>query len=429
MQELRFTAHEYLKGSGPTTLLVVVRGIHTYLTAAEAQADADFAVARRVTVWDNRQGVLFLQTPAEPYTAAAASASASSLQFTRSNFHREQEWDYSVDTLSRAWLPARDAGGAEGSTGTSDSAFITDGAASPPPVVSLTDLRTKIATMAAELQAGEGIEGYAECLQGKILRERYNRADPLTPLQLVATLASGASAGTEVHKRKNEYRDPRYNRYWLSGPDKDRFQARIIDDDDQAVTGYDHALVTARPLPAGAYQVRYNSQHHRRFPCNYVPDDAYTGFTVTVTAPPDTVHEAFFDPVAIGAAVGADGRHGVLDPTAFTVASTAATIRRLDWAGGSVRLDLSAPVVLAGHELEFIRPDGSVGLRLDLGQATATGLADGGRRLTWAPCPQPWRAGDTLMLRLRSSGASIGAVSCTPAPPLTPTPTATPTAP
>ena len=230
VQELRFTVHEYLKGSGPTTLLVVVRGIHTYLSAAQAQADADFAVARRVTAWDDRQGVLFLQTPAEPYTPAAAgggavgSASESSRQFTRSNFHREQEWDYSVETLSRAWLPARDAGGAAGSTGASDPVFITDGAASPPPVMSLTDLRTKIAAMAAELQAGAGIEGYAECLQGKIIRERYDRADPLTPLQLEATLASGVAAGIEVYKERNEYREPQYNRYWLSGQDPERFQ-------------------------------------------------------------------------------------------------------------------------------------------------------------------------------------------------------------
>ena len=64
VQELRFTVHEYLKGSGPTTLLVVVRGTHTFLTEAEARADADFAVLRRVTAWDDRQGVLFLQTPA-----------------------------------------------------------------------------------------------------------------------------------------------------------------------------------------------------------------------------------------------------------------------------------------------------------------------------------------------------------------------------
>ena len=123
VQELRFTVHEYLKGTGPAALVVVVRGTHAFLTEAEARADAVYAVAQRVTAWDDRQGVLFLQTPAQPYASATAgggaagaagSSSAPALQFTRSNFHREQEWDYSVDTLSRAWLPARDAGGAAG---------------------------------------------------------------------------------------------------------------------------------------------------------------------------------------------------------------------------------------------------------------------------------------------------------------------------
>ena len=293
VQELRFTVHEYLKGSGPTTLLVVVRGTHTYLTAAQARADADFAVARRVTAWDDRQGVLFLQTPAQPYASATAgggaagaagSSSAPALQFTRSNFYREQQWDYSVDTLSRAWLPARDAGGATGQTRAADAAgtvFITDGAESPPPVVSMTDLRAKIAALAAELRAGEGVPGYEDCVRGRILLERINRADPLTPIPYDIPLASGAATVTNVYTQTIERSDPQYNQYWLSGPDHARFQARIIDDDDQSSIGYDHALATARPLPAGTYRValphaalqRYSVQLHagRRLHCLHDP--------------------------------------------------------------------------------------------------------------------------------------------------------------
>ena len=43
VQELRFTTHEYLKGSGPTSLLVVVRGDAT-ATPSEAAARADAAI-------------------------------------------------------------------------------------------------------------------------------------------------------------------------------------------------------------------------------------------------------------------------------------------------------------------------------------------------------------------------------------------------
>ena len=71
VQELRFTVHEYLKGSGATSLLVVVRGADGYPTEAAARADAAIAVQLRVTTWDERQAVLFLETPARPYTPAA----------------------------------------------------------------------------------------------------------------------------------------------------------------------------------------------------------------------------------------------------------------------------------------------------------------------------------------------------------------------
>ena len=429
VQELRFTVHEYLKGTGATTLVVVVRGDHTYLTQSRARADADAAVRYRTTTWDDRQGVLFLEAPEQPYTPTAADdAAATTLAFTVSN-HDQSPWDYAVNTLSRAWLPARDAPSASGEASSAPTVmFITDGSKSPPPVVSLAELRTKIAALAAELQARAGIEGYADCLHGKILRERYRRADPWTPSTRQATLGSGSPAGSEVLKQhRAQQRATQYNRYWLSGPDQDRFQTAIIDADNKANTGYDHVLATTRPLPAGSYRVFYNSQHYSRIPCNFKPTDAYTDVTLTVTAPTGTVHEAFFDPVAIGTAVGADGTHGVLTPTAFTVANTATAIRRLDWADGSVRLELSAPVTLTGHDLELIRPDGSIGLRLDVDQATATSLTDGGQLLTWAPCPQPWRAGDTLMLRLGFGSAGSAAVDCTPAPTPTPIPTATPT--
>ena len=60
LQELRFTAHEYLKGSGASVVLVVVAGDRTYLTEAEAREEAGYAVSGRNTTWDGRQGVLFL---------------------------------------------------------------------------------------------------------------------------------------------------------------------------------------------------------------------------------------------------------------------------------------------------------------------------------------------------------------------------------
>ena len=104
----------------------------------------------RVTTWDERQAVLFLETPARTYTPAA-------LQFTRLNYN-QSPWAYSVDTLSRAWLPAQDTP-AEGQAPT---AFITDGTQTPPPTITLVDLRARIVSLAAEQTAGgrrRGLQG------------------------------------------------------------------------------------------------------------------------------------------------------------------------------------------------------------------------------------------------------------------------------
>ncbi len=432
VQELRFTVHEYMKGTGATALLVVVRARHTFLTEAAAREQVDFAVARRVTTWDDRQGVLFLETPAPPYASAAASggasgaagrASAPALEFTQSNWD-QSPWAYSVDTLSRAWLPARDVGGAAGQTraaGAASTVFITDGAESPPPVVTLTDLRAQIAALAAELQAGEGIEGFTDCVLDRIGHARHRRAVPWTPFQDAATLTSGSAAGTEVYEERNEYREPQYSRWWLSGPDPERFQTLIIDDDDQASNGYDHALVTARPLPAGAYRVHYNWQHYSEIPCNFMPDDTYDDFTVTVTAPAGTVHEAFFDPVAVGAGVGADNSHGALTPTGFTVGGTAAALQRLNWEAQQLQLELSAAVPLANHYLDLIGLDGAVALRLGLDDATTAATASGGQAWRWRACAAPWADGDQLMLRLHHSATALPDV--TPAPGCGPAPT------
>ena len=426
VQELRFTAHEYLKGSGPTALLVVVRSPHAYLTEAKARADAEFFARLRVTTWDDRQGVLFLQAPAQPYVPSAASDGATGatgrtsptvLRFTQSN-HDQSVWDYSVDTLSRAWLPAREAarsGGASGAAArTASQTYITDGAASPPPVVSLTDVRAKIAAMAAELQAGAGIAGYERCIFDKIVRERHRRAVPWTPFQEAARLASGSASATEVNRETKSYREPQYHRWWLSGPDHERFQALIIDDDDQPSNGYDHALATTRPLPAGAYQVHYNFQHYSAVPCNQMHDDSYGDWTVTVTAPAGTVHEAFFDPVAIGAGVGADDSQGALTPTAFTVGATGVTLQRLNWEAKRLQLELSAAVPLANHYLDVIALDGTVSLRLRLDDATTAATASGGQAWRWRACTAPWAAGDKLMLRLHHSATALSDVAAAP---------------
>ena len=126
------------------------------------------------------------------------------------------------------------------------------------------------------------------------------------------------------------------------------------------------------------------------------PEDVGPNWNVTVTAPASTLHETFFDPVAIGTAVGADGTNGVLKPTDFTVGGVSTALQSLKWESGTLTLELNPAAALSGHALDFIALEGSVALSLDGGAATASGGT-----LTWSVPDQPWQAGDLLMLRIR----------------------------
>ena len=412
VHELRFTVHEYLEGSGPNEIVVVVRGDQTYSTNARATDDANYAAAQRNTSWDNQQAVLFvdLGSTVSGATRAVGSSSARTAEFVRSN-PLESAWDYTVDNLSRAWLPAQgSAGGTADSTrNAADPTFITDGAKRPPPTIALANLKSKIASLRTELASGEETAGYKDCVRDRIGRERVIRAGEGGTLQLANTLASGLKAGTEIFRYDEPQRDPEYNRGWLRGPDSELFEAVTIDDDNSPWNGYNLGLDTARPLPSGTYRVHYLFQHHDYIPCNFIPDNSYLDWTVTVTAPTGTIHEAFFDPVAIGSTVGSDASNGVLEPTAFTVGGTSTSLQSIKWQGGSATLALGTPVSLSGHFLDFIALDATVVLSLDGGAATVSGGTQ-----TWSVTSQPWQAGDLLMLRIRQAGA--------PAPTATPGP-------
>ena len=233
--------------------------------------------------------------------------------------------------------------------------------------------------------------------------------------------------------------DPQYFRYWIGGPDGVLFEPTIVDDDGRSSTGYTHQVRTIRPLPAGEYRLSYSSQNYVYFPCEFVPLDAYHDITVQVSAPTGTMHEAFFDPAALGSGVvGRDAAQGALTPAAVGAASGgaagasassgAATLRRLTWDAGQLRLDVSG-TTLTGQQLELIRLDGTVGLTLRGDAATRTATA-GGHELRWPVCTQPWQPGERLMLRISPApaGDPPAAPACPSAPAL-PTVTVNPAAP
>ena len=289
VQKLRFTVHEYVKGSGPNEILVVVRPRDTYSTKGVARSEADRLLSERNTTWDDRQALLLLIRPTRDWysdwyrmpdrgwfdKARDLVGGSGTFVFPRSGNYVQSVWEYSIDTLSRVWLPSNST---DAPADTAAMEFITDGAKTPHPVISLADFRSQKGDLEAMLKAGEGIEGYASCIALKLANEQRRLADPDWPLPTdEKTLDSGMTSGTDIF-RERRGRDPDatdYHNYWLSGADMDLFRAVRVDDDSNPKNGYEHTLETARPLPTGVYNVRHNWQSYSEIPCNFRPDNAY----------------------------------------------------------------------------------------------------------------------------------------------------------
>ena len=405
---LRFRVIEYLKSTGPAEITV-----HA-------------STSNRNTAWDDREAVLFLSLPEDQAATGAVGTTgevaAGEFVFTEDNAFTDPIYEdrsklptgYTIDRRDPAWLPTEaDAGprGAEGN-GASNPAFITDSAAATggsPSTISLSGLRSKIAWV----EGGEDVEGYDRCIRWMLDHKRYFRdfeayyGTPWTPYQSEAQVASGAGEGAAIYV-SGPHHEPGYHKFWLTGQDADLFRAQIIDDDEVPSNGYSPTAMTARPLPDGLYRFLTHFQRYEYQPCNFMPDNHLLEWIVTVTAPESAVHEAFFDPVDIGGAVGADAANGVLKPVSFslTEGGSAASLTNISWESGWVTVELDPSLSLVGHHADFIALDSSVSLRLDFDAAAET--VDGGKQtLAWNVCAQPWESGDLLMLRISRSGEDL----------------------
>ena len=399
-QVLTFNVHEYLKGRGPLTLAVTVVGRDIFITEMEAKSHADNVLLGRNTQWDNRQAIVFVRT--SRFTSVAGGASgdsgqpSKSYELTTSNPYVKSEWDYTITSLDRAWLPAvnEPIPGSSSRDAPPQQEFITDGSQSPPPTSTLAQLRTRISEIDALFAAGEGTEGYDECIEGMLLRERYYR--DWEPSTVEKAMESGMPAGHAVYRIDLAHLHPAYSRDYVSGANETLFEVVVIDDNDNPTDGYSRALRTTRPLPAGLYNVRYNAQHYSYIPCNFKPEDGYTIYAVTVTPAANVVHEALFDPATLTAGVGADGTTGKLSDTSFTIGGTTSSLAGLKWESGSATLTLSAHVSLAGHRVDIMETDGTVSRSLLVSSATENASA---RTYTWETS-QPWHDGDKLLVQI-----------------------------
>ena len=191
----------------------------------------------------------------------------------------------------------------------------------PAPSITLTNLRTMIAWV----DGGDGIASYEDCVLSVISYKQFFRdweafyQRTWKTQQAESQVASGAGERTTVHTYGNS-RDPGYSEVWLTGPDMDLFRAEIVDDYTDPSNGYTDTIMTARPLPAGVYNITNHSRLYEYIACDFHPENnqlrwEVTRWEVTAMASDGVVHEAFFDPVAVGTAVGADAVNGVCSPS------------------------------------------------------------------------------------------------------------------
>ena len=430
---------EYLKGSGATNIVALWVDGTRYDTIAEANVAEARNLANRDDQWDDRAAIIFL------YDGASGLGTSLDAQFQLADHyllaagHRYFDDDrYSLhSTRNKVWLPAAGTG-SNGDT----QEFLLD---VPPPTgtastITLGDLKSRIAGVTAEFDGGDGSEAYETCVEEtyeieQVIRyfreEEDSEAYDKSPQD--SSLASGQPADSVLHQRQNggAYPDTKA-KTWLEGRDADLFTVTQGEPTDVDVDGdgtftaesdgieFTETFATARPLPSGEYEIVRKEVWPRYLPCDYVLDNEWT---ITVNAPEGVLHEAFFDPVTDGTAVAADDTNGVLKPASFTGAG-GATIERIEWESGTVKLKVSPHTGLSGHVVDFIELDGTASLSLHADDATVDAA---NHTLIWSVASQPWEDGDELMVRVRrSTPASETAPVPTSIPTSVPTPTPLP---
>ena len=388
--EFTFQVKEYLMGSGDDQVVGTVFGLDcpydTRLDAVNLALDVD---QERITRWDDREAVVFLRgddnDPRVNWDTGRYEL----------GYESEPDWggQYSIASeLSRRWLPA-----VSSKTGEQRFLLQSDLQISSPKTITLDELKILISSFEQET-AGQ-TEEYKTCVRYKhqverealALKEQMGGSGSFYRREY-QDLESGMPSGSKVytHFFAPVGTEPWGAKYVLAGRDPEYFHGEWPGD-----------ILVARPLTQGTYRVNHAYLRPELVPCNATVPEATMErleVIVNVTAPEGTLHEAFFDPVTVGNAVVADSTNGVLQPAAFTGTNSApATIRRIAWEDGMVKMAISPHDGITGHTVDFIGMDGSVALSLAVADA-AVDEANG--TLTWKVEPQPWQSGDKLMLRI-----------------------------
>lgn len=327
----RYEVVEYLKGDGDSEIIVNANNFTTaWVSAEQALENAERDLAAQDSKLDGGEGIVFI----------------------RSTRYPDEVSDISRKEDGTGWRQYNAQAGlfsaAEGVGAISTSSTVSVAGAAQHEGYSIANLRERVDEMEALLKEGEGIEGYEQCIEANLRFENFRRKNEefLNVVADVATFQSGMPADFVVHEFSTTY-----PRQWFT-------------DDNASLFHYgDNEITATRPIPAGAYEVNAHFQEAEWMPCDYVAPP--TTWRYTFESAMGVLHEAFFDPAAVGEGVGANAENGQLQPVSFETGDSEIVIERIEWRDGRVEMKLSPTTSLVNYRLDFIALDGSVALRLD----------------------------------------------------------------
>ena len=167
--EFSFSVQEYLKGSGADDIVAVWAAAPFFDTQQEAEDALPTIAAARDAQWDAHESIVFLQEDSRGFLSSTQQADRYYLAWGGSKMmYADQDDVYSIASRhNKLWLPAAAATDAASQPSGDQQRFLTD---VPPDTgtaatITLGEIKTRIADVAAKLSDGDGSEEYTECVQ------------------------------------------------------------------------------------------------------------------------------------------------------------------------------------------------------------------------------------------------------------------------
>lgn len=409
------TVHEYLLGSGPTSITAVWVDVFDF-KPEEIEGGMQRLLTERDATWDLREAIIFLRNFDNEWSYWTGTELAAQLGMDTHYLLSFGFWHgedlYSIGSeRDRRWLPSSSASseGASGDSADEATYLLADPSANgaggaSAPTISLTDIKNKITEVTKSLESGDGSDGYKECVQrmyhfeqqARFYEARGDGTDAFGRRPMQTEIVSGEAAGVVLERNNFALTKNDGTRSWLEGEHADLFtvttgpySAHTLEDGTEGFQ-FSETFATTRPLIPGSYRVELKEVWYPYAVCD---GTVSLDWTINVTAPEGITHELWLETKWKDGANTADSTVGTLTPNAFG----AGTIDRIAYTpkAGKVAITVTPATLLNGMTLDFRRNDGTLALLLHEEEAVKNGNI-----LTWS-VPKPWSNGDELMVSIR----------------------------